>query len=108
MSFQLDLFPDPPVTLESKFEEIFHLSMPPKLRRDRWAQWLRIARSRKYSHDAAEMWTDHEACVGCKHLRGRAWCTLQNLPCTVNPYLSFRTGMIGMACMGGGYEEAAA
>jgi hypothetical protein len=73
-------------------------------RRKRWAAWLRAARrDGTEGRDVARAWTSHE-CHGCKHRKG-AWCDLQGLPCTVNPVLSFRCGMVGMACMGAGRDE---
>jgi len=50
----------------------------------------------------AEQWSDDEACredIACECLSG-GWCKYVNLPCGVNPYLTPRTGMTGMACMG--------
>lgn len=74
------------------------------VRRQRWAAWLRVARrSGSRGREMARYWQSHE-CNGCKHRKG-AWCSLAGLPCTVNPFLTFGTGMIGFACMGTGYEE---
>ena len=53
----------------------------------------------------AEYWQDAEACDGCIHISGD-WCRLQELPCTVNPILTMRHGMIGMACMGAGKKPS--
>lgn len=91
-----------PVTLEMSWPELFSPENPEQQRRDRWAQWLRL--SRQEGRDGARYWADATGCEGCKHLRGR-WCSLQGLPCTVNPYLTFKHSMIGMACMGAGFEE---
>jgi hypothetical protein len=52
----------------------------------------------------ARWWLSHE-CHGCKHRNG-AWCGIRGLPCTVNPILTFRHGLIGMACMGAGRDDA--
>ena len=56
----------------------------------------------------AKMWASPEGCVDdagkCRHLRGRAWCRLQQLPASYNPILSERLGMPGMACMGAGKD----
>ena len=41
----------------------------------------------------------------CVHF-DNGWCLLQNLPSGLNPYLSTRTGMPGMACMGVGFTKA--
>lgn len=94
-----------PVTLNSRFTEIFgdHPSeVPEPERRHRWATWMRQARQKNTA--AVTAWTDNPECDGCRHRRGHGWCGLIGLPCTVNPYLTFRTGAIGMACMGAGYE----
>jgi hypothetical protein len=101
MCRQLELFQPPPVRLESSFDEILgrsakELSEPS--RRARWQQWLDLA-----SAEAVEWWTDSTGCEGCTFLDGN-WCKLMGLPCTVNPLLSFRHGMAGMACAGAGYE----
>jgi hypothetical protein len=56
--------------------------------------------------EIVEFWDSCEGCDGCKHLQG-TWCDLQGLPCSVNPILIFRYGMIGIACMDAGYETAA-
>lgn len=46
-------------------------------------------------------WSDTSSCSGCIHLDNKeAWCNLQGMPCTVNPLLTYNTGMIGMACFG--------
>ncbi len=103
MKKQIRLFM-PQVELAGSFEDILGRSdseITAAERRKRWADWLRLAR--KDNCGAAKCWTDRSGCEGCKHLRGR-WCTLVELPCTVNPYLTFRRGMVGMACQGAGYE----
>jgi hypothetical protein len=65
-------------------------------RKEMWQQF------KKEEPDMAEWWEDSEGCnedVTCEHLSG-GWCKYVNLPCAFNPYLTPRTGMIGMACMG--------
>lgn len=95
----------PPVSLTDSFVEILgehRGQMPDEVRRDRWEKWKELCRQ----SDAPELvryWTDTEGCEGCRHLDGD-WCQLQQLPCSVNPILTFRSGLIGMACMGLGYE----
>jgi hypothetical protein len=37
--------------------------------------------------DLVNLWTDTEACRGCKYL-DRDWCLQAELPCTVNSYLT--------------------
>lgn len=100
-----DLF----TTLNSSFEDILGKKSSvfnEQQRRDRWAAWLRVARrTAPDGKETARYWLSHE-CHGCIHRKG-GWCDLQGLPCTVNPYLTFKHGMIGMACMGAGREEVA-
>lgn len=96
----------PQVELTGSFEDILgrcDSEIPVAERRNRWAEWLRLAR--QTDTGIAKCWSDQSECLGCVHLRGR-WCSRMELPCTVNPYLSFRYGMIGMACAGAGKEES--
>lgn len=96
------------VTLESSFEEI--LGETSKVysqqeRKERWQQWKDLAISNG-EKELVEDWIQTEACKNCIHLNQKqAWCNLQELPCTVNPILSFQDGIIGMACMGAGFQE---
>lgn len=70
-------------------------------RRARWKAWQSVADA-----EVVEWWNTCEGCEGCRHLDKQAlWCKLAGLPCSVNPVLSFRHGLIGMACMGAGYEQ---
>ncbi len=92
----------PEVTLEISFEDLLGINcreITGKDRRGRWAAWLILARKDKQG--GARYWCDKSECIGCKSLRG-SWCKLQELTCTVNPILTFKSGMIGMACMGAG------
>jgi hypothetical protein len=93
--------------LRASFEDILGKTavvFAENVRRKRWAAWLRTARSSgPRGREMARHWLSHE-CHGCKHRNG-AWCDLQGLPCTVNPILTFRHGMIGMACMGLGESK---
>lgn len=69
-------------------------------RKRRWNKQM------SFSKSVREYWSDTTECIGCIHLNEKeAWCKLQGLPCCVNPILTFRQGMIGMACMGTGREE---
>jgi hypothetical protein len=92
------------VTLTMSWADLFGpRGTPPKTRRARWAAWLRLALHGE-ARDAAFWWArSTEECDGCEHRRG-GWCGLMGLPCTINPILTIRHGMIGMACMGGGYK----
>ncbi|MDR0431061.1 MAG: hypothetical protein LBH58_11350, partial [Tannerellaceae bacterium] len=53
----------------------------------------------------ARRWNDSSECRGCFHLEKDSWCNYNDLPCTVNPILTFRMGMTGMACYGLGRVE---
>lgn len=96
-----------PVTLKSRWFEILgnkQDDMPDDIRRERWEQWKSLAiKKGGSSKEMAEYWTDTSACHGCIHKEGD-WCRLQQLPCTVNSVLTFKENIIGMACMGDGYE----
>lgn len=99
----------PLVTLEISFADLLGdkaLDVPAHERRIRWAQRLRLSRAAGSERAAGRYWTDSRECSGCKHRRG-TWCQLQQLPCTVNPILSYRHGAAGMACMGAGREPQA-
>lgn len=92
----------PPVQLKISFADLLgnnDSEITEADRRDRWQQWLALAAKNKYRLDIA--WTDTDGCNGCQHLDGN-WCSLMRLPCTVNPYLSYNYGMVGMACAGAG------
>lgn len=73
------------------------ISAPSSERRKMWAH-LRSAAPEK-----AEWWENAEGCyvdgVVCQHYKS-GWCGYAELPCGINPYLTPRTGIVGMACMG--------
>lgn len=67
--------------------------------KENWLAWCFLAENN--DKEMFEYWTDITVCKGCDQLdKENAWCNLQDLPCTVNPILTIKTGMIGMACMG--------
>lgn len=108
MSQQPTLAGATPVALTIGWTDLFgdkDTAMTEQQRRDRWAAWLTLAR--KDGQGGDQYWCSSEGCDDqgrCTHLRGRAWCSLAELPCSINPYLTFRYSMIGMACMGAGYQ----
>lgn len=64
-----------------------------------WLNWLGIVK--KKDPLMYDVWTDLTGCFDCKYLKKKyIWCKFQNIPATINPYLTIRTGMVGMACMG--------
>lgn len=71
-------------------------------RKERWQQWNDFA---KKNTDMIKYWNDASACNGCVYLDGN-WCKSHSLPCTVNPVLSFKHAIKGMACMGAGKKES--
>lgn len=94
-----------PVELESRFYEILGenaTDIPIKERRERWERWKEIA-IEKGKQNMVDHWSkDHlgeSGCLDCSH-RDDDWCKYQELPCSVNPILTFRYGHIGMACYG--------
>lgn len=96
-----------PVTLKIRWPELFgeqQADMPDELRRQRWEEWKNLCAQQPDGKEVLQRWTDaDEACLGCKHREGD-WCGYQQLPCTVNPILTFSMNMKGMACMGLNYE----
>ncbi len=67
-------------------------------RKKRWDKVMSLDKEMK------EVWEDNQECIGCEHLNG-VWCSLIGLPCTVNPTLTFKQGVLGMACQGVGFEN---
>lgn len=102
-----------PVTLRITWAELLGTKpndMSDDLRRQRWNEWIQICSSESADYatstfkDYSDAWLDTSGCEGCIHLDGN-WCKLQELPATVNPYLTLKHGGgPGMACMGGGKE----
>jgi hypothetical protein len=74
-----------------------------KVCRQRWEEWKRLALAAG-EKEMVDLWNDNYACRECKYL-DKDWCLREELPCTVNPYLTVKTGMMGMACMGMGYND---
>lgn len=95
-----------PVKLEDSWVQIFgnnSCDISNSQRRERWEEWKKIALENG-ANDFVEYWTDSAECEGCVHLDAD-WCNISQLPCTVNPVLTYRHNMIGMACMGFGRTE---
>lgn len=90
------------ICLYSSFEQVLGKTnnYTPEERYRRWKKAMSFsAKMNKY-------WSDTTDCDGCAYLDKKAtWCLFSELPCTVNPILTFRYGMIGMACMGLGRAE---
>ncbi|MDH2239116.1 hypothetical protein N5K27_22665 [Pigmentiphaga sp. GD03639] len=90
------------IRIDSSWGELLPATAPGVERRRRWATWLRLARP--LIGRAVRDWAgQQERCCDCRHSRG-GWCRIQELPCAVNPYLTIRHGIPGMACMGMGFE----
>lgn len=103
------LFPLPvlkPVKLKTSWVELFGNKgdATPDERRKRWETWKKLAAK---NSEMVEFWSSTEGCHDergtCKHLDCE-WCTLAGLPASINPILTMKHGMIGMACMGAGFE----
>jgi hypothetical protein len=90
------------VALKSSWKEILDVADPGECRQ-RWEEWKRIAIAAG-EKGVVNLWTDTEVCQGCKYLN-EDWCLRAELPCTFNPFLTTRTGMTGMACMGMGRDD---
>jgi hypothetical protein len=86
--------------LHSSFEQILGGEKDDYSPVERKRRWDKVM---SFNKRVKQRWADTEMCVGCIHLDEKeAWCGLQELPCTVNPVLSFRCGETGMACCGAG------
>lgn len=95
----------PAVELTSRWHEILGCrreDMSDKTRRERWETWKKMAINDGGQY-IVDYWTDTTSCQNCKHI-DKDWCKLMQLPCTVNPILTFGENIIGMACMGGSKE----
>ncbi|BAP30113.1 uncharacterized protein CHSO_1076 [Chryseobacterium sp. StRB126] len=94
----------------SSFEQILGKKESQYSKDDRKLRWNKCIKEFKDNDkaDVIEVWTspggDGE-CVQCIHFNyDDGWCVLMGLPSSVNPVLSFKHGMPGMACMGAGRE----
>lgn len=82
-------------------------SMTDVERRARWEEWKKVTTAVGDKH-IVDYWAKdnvEETCSGCVH-RDKDWCKLAGLPCNINPILTMKAGIIGMACMGAGKELA--
>ncbi len=87
--------------LHSSFEQILGRNNQEYTLEERKERWNKVM---NLDEDMKEVWSDTETCNSCKHLKDN-WCSLVGLPCTVNPTLTFRHGIWGMACQGVGFEN---
>lgn len=88
---------------ERKNDPELNVSWESLLILENWRNWLSVAK--KKDKLLYEVWSDLEGCFECKHLNKKdVWCKLQSIPATINPILTLRLGMVGMACMGAGKE----
>lgn len=107
MTHQMELGVSP-VKLKTSWYELLGdtgNTFPAKERRQRWETWKGLARENG-DDDVVEYWSDASGCQGCIHADGD-WCTAVQLPCAINPLLTMRHGMIGMACAGTGHSANA-
>lgn len=74
-------------------------AMPDKLRRERWEEW-----KKKAGKNIADYWVGSSQCNRCVH-KDNDWCQSVQLPCAVNPVLTLKNNITGLACMGLGREE---
>jgi hypothetical protein len=84
------------LTRYSSFEQILgrHIDdFPSEEKKRRWNKIMSLDNRMK------NLWMDCTGCEGCIYL-SEYWCKIQDLPCSVNPVLSFQYGQIGMACCG--------
>lgn len=98
----------PKVKRKTSWVELFGekgSDMSEDVRRERWEEWKKIA-IEAGEQEMVDYWVKdniEETCSGCIH-REEDWCRSYGLPCNVNPILTLRSGIIGMACMGLGKE----
>ena len=96
------------VSLGIRWEELFGRSKKntsDATRRARWEQWKDLCLKSDHP-EMVEWWgkgSMADDCFSCEHKDGD-WCSLQSLPCTVNPVTTFSLGDIGMACRGIGFK----
>lgn len=92
-----------PVTWGSTWNVIFPENIPVEERRERWEEWKRLA----VEHGKSELldyWgTPDGVCRGCIHL-DKDWCVSAQFPVSVNPIITLRHGIKGIACCGMGYK----
>lgn len=97
-----------PITLTIRWHEMFGkqpADIPEKTRRQRWEEWKQLAADAG-DQEMVDYWSKDnidETCAGCINKDGD-WCRWSGLPCNVNPILTFNDGIIGMACLGMGYQ----
>lgn len=97
-----------PITLTIRWHELFGenpADITPELRRKRWEEWKALGnKTDAQGRRMAKVWSkSDEKCTNCAHM-DKDWCNAFGLPCTVNPVLTYRHNMIGMACGGAGFE----
>lgn len=96
-----------PVTLKIRWTELFgkkKSDMSSETKKERWQQWLNLA-NRDNESDLVEYWkATPETCLDCKN-NADNWCSYADLPCTVNPILTFNHAIKGLACQGIGFKN---
>lgn len=85
----------------STFEQILGKKRSDYSDEERKLRWEKVM-SLDLSGEAREEWEYSGDCTGCKQL-DNGWCKHMGLPCGINPVLTFRLGMPGLACQGMGY-----
>lgn len=86
----------------SSFEQIFGRKISEYTEEERKGRWEK-AMSFPGGKKAKEHYSNLYECIDCKHFQN-GWCALASLPCGVNPILTFKHGIVGMACQGVGHE----
>lgn len=93
------------VTLEISFEDLFGKNKEDIASCDkkfRWIEWKKIVIKKLNKEEAKavfKFWMPADTCRNCVYREGE-WCVVEDLPCSVNPILSFRLGIPGLACRG--------
>jgi hypothetical protein len=86
------------VTKRIGFSELFPPDSSRSERIARWRSWkCTVARE----PEQIENWQTDPDCFNCgMYSDSSDWCDFSSLPPSVNPYLSFRHGIPGLACAG--------
>lgn len=95
------------VALKIRWTDLFGKTkndMSTETKKERWQQWLTMA-DKENETDLIKYWTaSPKTCQDCKNNTDN-WCSFADLPCTVNPILTFNHAIKGLACQGIGFEN---
>ncbi len=90
------------VSLSISWSDLF-TGYTPEDRKARWEEWKRLCIAHDGNTERVDEFQDIEQCDCCEH-SSDDWCLYANLPCLVNPILTFQGLGFGMACQGVGFH----